>query len=71
MFKFTMARSKYSTTVYLPTQCLHVYVYHANPEDPFYAYMGPIPDDPEDNEEEIEQGLNELLMDLNENSVKN
>jgi len=51
MFKFTMARSKYSTTVYLPTQCLHVYVYHANPEDPFYAYMGPIPDDPEDNEE--------------------
>ena len=47
MFKFTMARSKYSTTVYLPTQCMHVYVYHANPEDPFYAFMGPIPDDNE------------------------
>ena len=51
MFKFTMARSKYSTTVYLPTQCMHVYIYHENPEDPFYAFMGPIPDDPEDNEE--------------------
>jgi len=55
MFKFSLSRTKYSTIVYFPLKHTHMYVFHSNPEDPFFALIGPANDDPEMDEHDLEE----------------